>query len=47
MAPRLSNRLFIHLAYFYVEQQLFDGNVDLRAGRLAVRNDFGTLPGAC
>ena len=38
---------FIHLAYFYVEQQLFNGNVDLRAGRLAVRNDFGTLPGAC
>ena len=38
---------FIHLAYFYVEQRLFNGNVDLRAGRLAVRNDFGTLPGAC
>jgi porin len=40
-------RAFIHLAYFYVEQQLFNGNVDLKAGRLPVRNDFGTLPGAC
>jgi porin len=38
---------FTHLAYFYLQQQLFDGNVDLKAGRLAVRNDFGTLPGAC
>jgi porin len=36
-----------HLAYFYGEQQLFNGNVDLRAGRLPVRNDFGTLPGTC
>jgi len=38
---------FAHLAYFYVEEKLFDGNVDLRAGRLPVRNDFGTLPGTC
>jgi porin len=38
---------FVHLAYFYLEQTLFSGNVDLRAGRLAVRNDFGTLPDAC
>jgi porin len=38
---------YAHLAYFYVEEQLFNGNVDLRAGRLPVRNDFGTLPGTC
>ena len=37
----------IHLAYFYLEQQLFNGNVDLKAGRLPVRNDFGTIPGSC
>ena len=37
----------IHLAYFYGEQQLFNGNVDLKAGRIPVRNDFGTLPGTC
>ena len=37
----------VHLAYFYLEQQLFDGNVDLKAGRIPVRNDFGTLPGTC
>jgi hypothetical protein len=37
----------VHLAYFYLKQSLFNGNVDLRAGRLAVRNDFGTLPDAC
>ena len=36
-----------HLAYFYGEQQLFNGNVDLKAGRIPVRNDFGTLPGTC
>jgi porin len=36
-----------HLAYFYAEQQLFDGKIDLKAGRLPVRNDFGTLPGTC
>jgi len=35
------------LAYFYLEQQLLNSNVDLKAGRLPVRNDFGTLPGAC
>jgi carbohydrate-selective porin OprB len=35
------------LAYFYGEQQLFNGNVDLKAGRISVRNDFGTLPGTC
>jgi porin len=29
------------------EQRLFSDNVDLRAGRLAARNDFGTLPDAC
>lgn len=38
---------FTHLAYFYFEQQLFNGNVDLKAGRIPVRGDFGTLPGAC
>jgi len=38
---------YAHLAYFYFQQQLFDGSVDLKAGRLPVRNDFGTLPGAC
>jgi porin len=38
---------FAHLAYFYLEQELYNGNVDLRAGRIPVRNDFGTLPGAC
>ena len=38
---------FTHLSYFYLEQQLFNGNVDLKAGRIAVRNDFGTLPGTC
>jgi len=38
-------RAYIHLAYFYLEQQLFNGNVDLKAGRIPVRNDFGTLPG--
>jgi porin len=37
----------VHLAYFYLEQQLFNGNVDLKAGRIPVRNDFGTLPGTC
>jgi porin len=37
----------LHLAYFYLEQRLFSDNVDLRAGRVAVRNDFGTLPDAC
>lgn len=36
-----------HLAYLYGEQQLFNGNVDLKAGRIPVRNDFGTLPGTC
>jgi porin len=35
------------LAYFYLQQRLFNGNVDLKAGRIPVRNDFGTLPGAC
>jgi porin len=40
-------RAYIHLAYFYLEQQLFNGNVDLNAGRIPVRSDFGTLPGAC
>jgi porin len=38
---------FAHLAFFYFEEQLWNGNVDLRAGRLPVRNDFGTLPGTC
>jgi porin len=38
---------YIHLAYFYFEQQLFNGNVDLKAGRIPVRNDFGTIPGSC
>jgi porin len=38
---------FVHLAYFYLEQSLFSGNVDLKAGRIPVRNDFGTLPDAC
>ena len=37
----------VHLAYFYLQQELFDGNVDVKAGRIPVRNDFGTLPGAC
>jgi porin len=37
----------VHLAYLYLEQQLFNGNVDLKAGRIPVRNDFGTLPGTC
>lgn len=36
-----------HLAYFYLEQTLFGGNVDLKAGRLQMRNDFGTLPDGC
>lgn len=40
-------RAFIHLAYFYSEQQLINGDVDIKVGRVAVRNDFGTLPGAC
>jgi porin len=40
-------RAYVHLAYFYLEQQLLNGSVDLKAGRLPVRNDFGTLPGAC
>ncbi len=38
---------YTHLAYFYFQQQLFNGDVDLKAGRLPVRNDFGTLPGTC
>jgi porin len=38
---------FAHLAYFYLEEQLFNGGVDLKAGRIPVRNDFGTLPGTC
>jgi porin len=38
---------YVHLAYFYFEQTLLDGNVNLRAGRIPVRNDFGTLPYAC
>src|ERR1700691_2364963 len=33
--------------YFYLQQVLFDANVDVKAGRILVRNDFGTLPGAC
>jgi porin len=37
----------VHLAYFYLQQQLFNGEVNLKAGRIPVRNDFGTLPGAC
>ena len=37
----------VHLAYFYLQQQLFNGDIDLKAGRIPVRNDFGTLPGAC
>jgi porin len=40
-------RAYVHLAYFYVEQQLFNGNVDLKVGRLSVLNDFGLLPDAC
>jgi porin len=37
----------VHLAYFYLQQQLFSGDINLKAGRIPVRNDFGTLPGAC
>jgi porin len=37
----------VHLAYFYLQQQLFDGDINLKAGRIPVRKDFGTLPGAC
>lgn len=38
---------YIHLVYFYVEEKLLNGGIDLKAGRLPVRNDFGTLPGTC
>lgn len=38
---------YIHLVYFYLEQTLLGGNLDLKAGRLPVWNDFGTLPDAC
>jgi porin len=40
-------RAYIHLAYFYLEQRMRDDNVDVKVGRIPVRNDFGTLPGAC
>jgi porin len=40
-------RAYVHLAYFYLEQRLLNGGVDLKAGGLPVRNDFGILPGAC
>jgi porin len=40
-------RAGVHLAYLYFEQKLFDDDVDLKAGRIPVRNDFGTLPYAC
>src|SRR5208282_1924615 len=38
---------YAHLAYFYLEQQLLNGDLTIKAGRIPVRNDFGTLPGAC
>jgi porin len=42
-----AERDFIYLGSFYLEQKLFNGNVDLRAGRIPVFSDFGTLPDAC
>ena len=36
-----------HLAYFYLEERRFNENVDLKVGRIPVRGDFGTVPGAC
>jgi len=37
----------VHLTYLYLEQMLADGSIDLKAGRLAVRNDFANLPDGC
>ena len=45
-APFIENK-WIHLVYLYQEQKLFGGKVTLKAGRLPVMSDFGTLPTGC
>lgn len=37
----------VHLGFLYFEQKLSDGAIDIKAGRLPVQTDFGTLKDSC